>query len=79
MSGLPYPGNAIRSGGYRCDRSRLFASVLGVSVVILWSALVDRAKDKCDFVGKSRTWPSRPAAECGMVQGKWLLEKGFVR
>lgn len=38
MSGLPYPENSIKSGSYRRVRPRLFTSVHGVSVVILWSA-----------------------------------------
>lgn len=39
MSGLAAPGNSIKSGIFRRVRPRLFASVHGVSVVILWSAL----------------------------------------
>jgi hypothetical protein len=37
MSGAGYPRNSLKPGIYRCVRPRLFTSVHGVSVVILWS------------------------------------------
>jgi hypothetical protein len=42
MSGLAHSRKSNKSGGYRRVRPRLFASVHGVTVVILWSAASER-------------------------------------
>ena len=44
MSGLIYPGNSIKSAVFRRVRPRLFTSVHGVSVVILWSLFASNLK-----------------------------------
>ena len=57
MSGQPCPEKSIKSALFRRVRSRLFTSVHGVSVVVLWSALC------AEFARNRRSKPAAPNAK----------------